>query len=137
MLENFWKKENNFENINPQYKALLTLLMIVLFICFVALSSNLFEQNKKRLEMELDLEYNDVVIEKGRDKNNRNNPYLILSKTNLYHEDSIIWAKIDVGDSLIKQKKSSLLKVIKKDTVIILDYKDVYKYWDNIYRNER
>jgi hypothetical protein len=137
-MEKFWKKNENFnfENLN-RFKPLLILPLIIWFIYMVSDSSNLSLQNKKRLEMNIHDEYKDKVIEKGRDKNNRNTPYLIREQTNLYHEDSIVWSKIDVGDTLIKLKNSSLLKIVKKDTIIIVDYRDVYKYWDSIYKNEK
>lgn len=137
-MEKFWKRieDFNFENLSS-FKPLLALPLIFWFIYMVSDSSNSFKQNKKRLEMEIQDEYSDRVIKKGRDKKNRNTPYLIRKKTNLYHLDSIVWSKIDVGDSLVKLKNSSLLKIIKKDTVIIVDYKEVYNHWDSIYRNEK
>lgn len=137
-MEKFWKRieDFNFENLSS-FKPLLVLPLFFWFIYMVSDSSNSFKQNKKRLEMEIQDEYSDRVIKKGRDKNNRNTPYLIRKKTNLYHLDSIVWSKIDVGDSLVKLKNSSLLKIIKKDTVIIVDYKEVYNHWDSIYRNEK
>ena len=137
-MEKFWKRieDFNFDGLSS-FKPLLALPLIFWFIYMVSDSSNLFKQNKKRLEMEIQDEYSDRVIEKGRDKNNRNTPYLIRKKTNLYHIDSIVWSKIDVGDSLIKLKNSSLLKIIKKDTIIIVDYKEVYNHWDSIYKNEK
>ena len=103
-MEKFWRKieEFNFEKIEPQFKALLAIPLIFWFICMVSNASNLILQNKNRLKMETESEYNGKVFKKGLDKNNRNTPYLVLENKSLYHEDSIVWSKVDVGDSLIK-----------------------------------
>ena len=47
------------------------------------------------------------------------------------------WSKIKIGDSIYKQSKSKILKVIRKDTVININIQEEYNYQDSIIRNEK
>jgi len=128
--------KNLLEEIKPEYVALAALPIIFWFVYSVTDASNPYKQNEERLNLRIQDEYRDVVIEKGRMKNNRNMPYLKRLKSEIYYEDELIWSKIEVGDSLFKIKGSPILTIKKKDTVILSDYNYVYSYWDSIYRSE-
>ena len=76
------------------------------------------------------------TIEKAKDTFNRYSPYIKFYREQKLHIDHIIWQKVKVGDTLEKIKGSSTLKIKSRDTIILIDYKDIYKYWDSIYKNE-
>jgi len=130
------KDEDEFEAFNLKYLILLVPFALFFLIREVAESSNLYEQNKIWLNEKITSEYKDVVTGKGLDKNNRNNPYLKRAKSSPYFEKEIIWNKIDIGDSLIKIKGDSILKIIKRNKTIYIDFKDIYSKTDSILRVE-
>jgi hypothetical protein len=134
-MKNFWE-EGIFENINPKYIALIILPMIVWFLYNTSKMSNVFLQNENRLKSEINDEFKGVIIEKAKDTFNRYSPYIKFYREQKFHIDNIIWQKVKVGDTLEKTKGSSTLKIKSRDTIILIDYKDIYKYWDSIYKNE-
>lgn len=68
--------------------------------------------------------YEGVVIDKYYDKENHNNPTLVLSSNKsitLYGEQ---YSLININDSISKKKNSTLLYVFKKDGIIKIDLKE-------------
>jgi hypothetical protein len=122
-----------FENIHPSIKALIGGIMFLTFFYIVSDSSNHQKHNRERLKEFIDFEINDVIVEKGIDKRNRNTPFLVGKKNFVMHENELFWNRIEIGDSVAKMKGTSLLSVYKKDTIIKLDYKSIYAYYDSLY----
>lgn len=124
---------NIFENIHPSIKGLVAGIMFLTFFYIVSDSSNHQKHNRERLQEFTDCEINDIIVEKGIDKRNRNTHFLIGNRHFAMYEDELFWNKIEIGDSLIKVKGTSVLSVYKKDTIIKLDYKRIYAYYDSLY----
>ena len=73
-------------------------------------------------------EYYGSVSSKYIDKENHNEPTIILSigkKISLYGQQ---YDKIDIGDSLSKKLNTAVIEVYKKDTVITIDQKAYIEY---------
>jgi len=122
------------EKLKPEIAALAVLPVIVFLIYNVSNTSNHYKQNEERLERNKEAEYKDVVVEKGRLEYNRNRLYLKRKNSDVYGEDEMIWQKVTVGDSLLKIKDSPILIIKKKDTIITVDYRDIYKHDDSVIR---
>jgi hypothetical protein len=66
-------------------------------------------------------EYNGVVIDKYKDISQHNEPIIKLSNDRTVYLSSEEFSKVDKFDSISKSKKSNLLYVFKKDTIIKID----------------
>ena len=122
--------------MNWKYSLLLILPIIAWMTYNYSVMSNYPQQNLERLQLDKESQSNDIIVEKGKDKWNRDTPYLKLKNSSRNSYDEIIWNKAEIGYSLVKVKNSATLKLVKKDTVIFIDYNDIYKHWDSIYKNE-
>ena len=122
------------ENVSLHIKFLFIVLAFFLFFYEFSKSLNDSERNKKKLKEEISSSYKHIIIEKMRDSNNRNMPYLTYENGERKYEHMIIWKKIDVGDTLEKINGNSIINIYKKDTTIFADYKDVYMYYDSVNR---
>ena len=120
--------------ISPSKLGLLGVIIFCTWIYLVSKSCNPYTQNENDLRNHIQSEYQDIVIDKGVDKNNRNTPYIERKHFGKYSEDELIWKYIEVGDSLVKIKGTSKLEIYKKDTLITVDYKDVFSHYDSLYR---
>ena len=120
--------------ISPSKLGLLGAVIFCTWLLLVSKSCNHYAQNEDNLKDHIQAEYQDIVTDKGVDKNNRNTPYIERKNAGKYSEDELIWKYIEVGDSLIKIKGTSKLQIHKKDTLIIVDYKDVFSHYDSLYR---
>lgn len=120
--------------ISPSKLGLLGAVIFCAWLVLVSKSCNHYVQNEDNLKNHIQAEYQDVVTDKGVDRNNRNTPYIERKNSGKYSEDELIWKYIEVGDSLIKIKGTSKLQIHKKDTLIIVDYKDVFSHYDSLYR---
>lgn len=129
---------NNFDLsdiISPSKLGLLGAVIFCTWFFLVSKSCNdYYARNESDLNNHVQAEYQDVIIDKGVDRNNRNTPYLERKHSGRYSEDELIWKYIEVGDSLVKIKGTSKLQIHKKDTLIIVDYKDVFSHYDSLYR---
>lgn len=123
----------DFENISPQVKALCIIPMLGLFFYEIITSSNQY-QNKKRLEKNIENSFHGIIAEKQLDKYNRNAPFVKFSNSNNLYIDKIFWDKLGIGDSLNKESGDSILFVYRNKDIIKLDYKNVFTYWDSIYK---
>lgn len=130
------KKLNKFYTDNIAIISIIKALIFffVLFFWFKVGDSG--ENLKKSYEMDVNEYYNSIVIEKGLDKSNRNTPYFILNNKSKSHIDQLLFQKIEVGDTLLKRSGQSILKIIRKDTILFFDFKDIYHYYDSIYKTE-
>lgn len=128
---------NKFDISDMISSSKLGLLGVIIFctlIYLVSKSCNPYTQNEDDLMNHIQSEYQDVVIDKGVDKNNRNTPYIERKHSRKYPEDELIWKYIEIGGSLVKIKGTSKLQIHKRDTLIILDYKDIFSHYDSLYR---
>jgi len=108
------------------------IFFILIFFVFKVGDHN--ENLKKSHEYNVNEHFNSIVIEKGLDASNRNTPYYVLNNKSKSHIDSLLYIKIDIGDTLRKNSGQSILKIIKKDTIISFDYQTIYNYYDSIYK---
>ena len=132
-MKTFWKNgfEIDFENKN-RWTALLALPIVVWFIYHLNYGMNEFQQNKDWLKYKTTENLNGVVAKKGIDSSNRNTPFIKLKYQTFYHEDKEIWQYIEVGDSLSSPRNSPILEIHKKDTILKIDYRNLYWKQDSI-----
>ena len=120
-----------FENIHPSIKALIGGIIFLTF--FYLIRVNHQKQGREKLQEFIDSEIKAIIVEKGVNKRNRSMPFLIGKRDFRMYENELFWNRIEIGDSLVKAKGTSLLSVYKKDTMIKLDYKSIYAYYDSLY----
>lgn len=70
-------------------------------------------------------EYNGVVVEKYYDKENHNDPTLVLKSGEKVSVYGIIWGKIYIGDSIVKNKGETTLSSFRNDQKLIFDNKSI------------
>ncbi len=98
---------------------IITVLLIGGF--YVYYSSNSINKIINHLNVIINDEYNGVVIDKYRDFSEHNKPIIKLSNDRTVYLSSEEFSKVDKFDSISKSKKSNLLYIFKKDTIIKID----------------
>ena len=121
-------------DINPSKLGLLAAILFCIWLTFVSKLGNHYALNDDNLKNNIKSEYKGIVLEKGIDKANHSSPYIVKKNFGKYFEDELIWQYVEIGDSLVKNKGTSKLKIYKKDTLIIVDYKNVFFHYDSLYR---
>jgi len=102
-------------------------LKVIIFILgligviYVYYSSNSINSLINHLNVIINDEYNGVVIDKYKDISQHNEPIIKLSNDRTVYLSSEEFSKVDKFDSISKSKKSNLLYVFKKDTIIKID----------------
>ncbi|MDR2222956.1 MAG: hypothetical protein LBE34_09475 [Flavobacteriaceae bacterium] len=135
-------KNNSSEDLswlaNKPWVILVMVFGVVGGLLYLIVTDNKFTRNDRDLRENLLRDYRGVVIEKGKDTANRDTPYIILSDGTRFNYFSSVYPIIEVGDSISKDSNSSLIRVIKKDTIIYRDYiKDEWQYWDDWNRGHK
>ncbi|MBN9284595.1 MULTISPECIES: hypothetical protein [unclassified Flavobacterium] len=70
-------------------------------------------------------EYKGIVNEKYYDKENHNDPTLVLKSGEKVSVYGIIWGKIYLGDSIVKNKGETTLSSFRNDQKLIFDNKSI------------
>lgn len=70
-------------------------------------------------------EYIGTVTKKYYDKENHNTPTLILKNGDKIYIYGIIWGKIIIGDSIVKNKNETVLSVFRNEKKLIFDNKKI------------
>lgn len=125
----------NQENDNYDFErwgVLILFIIAVLGISYCMLKSTPYNMNKTSLEDNIKAEYQGRIVEKGLDSTNRNTPYYSFKDSKKIHEDTYVLDKVSVGDSIVKRANSSKIEIHKKDTIILVDYNDVYLHNDSL-----
>ena len=107
---------------------LLKLIVIVVVFGAVLYENDPFEPvNCKRNRFREDDVLNGSVVKKVRNSNSHSNELIFLSDKELfewendYYQKDSFFHKINIGDSLVKEEGSLILKVYKKDTSFNID----------------
>ena len=130
------KKLNHFYTNNIAIINILKALIFFFVLFFVFNIDDVGENLKKSYQADVNEYYNSIVTEKGLDKTNRNTPYFILNNKSKSHIDQLLFQKIAVGDTLRKQSGQTILKIIRKDTILFFDFKVIYHYFESIYKTQ-
>ncbi|TDP58896.1 hypothetical protein [Flavobacterium dankookense] len=133
-FRDIWNNGFDFENFDKRWFILLFFPFVIWFF-FQILNFTPYNINKQWYDIHFNDELNGKVIKKWKD--NRSNPIFKLSDSTEGFGYNVTWSKIKIGDSVYKQSKSKILKVIRKDTVININIQEEYNYQDSIIRNER
>ncbi|UUF15492.1 MULTISPECIES: hypothetical protein [Flavobacterium] len=81
--------------------------------------------------------FSGLIVKKYKDKRNHMSPTFKLKDSSQVFGYSIIWEKAEIGDSLFKKANSRFVKILKKDTTIVLDMNVAFKYHDTLQENEK
>ncbi|MDR0227532.1 MAG: hypothetical protein LBI72_00455 [Flavobacteriaceae bacterium] len=135
-------KNNSSEDLswlaNKPWVILVMVFGVVGGLLYLIVTDNKFTRNDRDLRENLLKEYRGIVIEKAKDKANRNVPYIILSDGTRFNYFSSVYPVVEVGDSIITEVNSSEIRIVKKDTIIYRDYvKDEWQYWDDWNRGQK
>jgi hypothetical protein len=101
------------------YKGI-SIVLIIIFFAFI-LNINQNDSWDKVIKVIEKDEYHGIITDKFIDKENHNDPTIILSsgkKISLYGQQ---WDKMKIGDSLSKKLNTTTIEVFKKDKVIQID----------------
>lgn len=129
-LENQEDENNNLE----RWGILIFFVFFVLGVSYCTLQNTPYNLNKSRLEDNIKAQYQGKIIIKGLDSANRKIPYYSFKDSIKIYEDDYIMNIVSIGDSIIKKANSSKIEIHKKDTLIVIDYRDVYLYNDTLIR---
>lgn len=83
-----------------------------------------------------DEKFSGLIVKKYLDKDNKMSPTFKLKDSSKVFGYTFLWAKTETGDSLVKKVNSRFVKIFKKDTVIIFDMNDAFKYHDTFAENK-
>jgi hypothetical protein len=103
------------------YIGIVVVFIIAFFILIMKTNDNQGWDNViKAIEKD---EYYGIVKDKFIDTKNHNTPIVVLAsgkKITLYGQQ---WSRIDIGDSLSKRRKSTIIEVIKPNELVKIDQK--------------
>ena len=133
-LKNIWNNGFDFENFDRRWFIIIfiPIILIVMRKCVTEMSP--YKINKDLYKIEVAREYNGIVIKKGRDRYNHNFSFFNLNDSTEISNEDLIWDKISIGDTVIKIKNSRKIEIRKKDRIILIDYYNMYKFRDSLYR---
>lgn len=107
--------------LDGQLKIVGTVLAVIVIIVLLIHNATSKSRFDTMLNDLLSKEYSGVVTAKYIDKENHNDPSIILSghhKLSFYGQ---YWDKIQVGDSLVKKKGSGILEIYNQKGVNLID----------------
>ena len=98
------------------------------------------EKKKEKLRViykdMFDEKFSGLIIKKHLNKDNRMSPTFKLKDFSEVFGYSTLWEKAEVGDSLAKKASSRFVKILKKDTTIVLDMNVAFRYHDTFPENK-
>lgn len=120
------------ENLELNTKQLegMTFFIVCFFIVGVILWDEFYRTDNRFYNNLLDSikkeEYSGIVIDKYSDKENHNDPTLLLKSGEKVSVYGIIWGEINLGDSIVKNKGETTLKIYcRGGKTIVFDNNDI------------
>jgi hypothetical protein len=132
MIDNQTEKPEEYKFKRPEKIALILAaspLILLFLVNFIVASINGTSGNKECYYQQkyLDLKFDGIVKDKGLDRENHNYPFIdIISSQNmidhifLLEKKSELWDKVEVNDSIIKEKESLDFNVVRDNLKFIL-----------------
>ncbi|MDA6068041.1 hypothetical protein NJT12_00290 [Flavobacterium sp. AC] len=126
----------NFERLKPIYQGFIVMLFFSIFFCTCSYFSNDAKICKDAYKDMFDEKFSGLIIKKHLNKDNRMSPTFKLKDFSEVFGYSTLWEKAEVGDSLAKKASSRFVKILKKDTTIVLDMNVAFRYHDTFPENK-
>ena len=133
-FEKFLDDASNFEfeKLNPLYKGFFVMLGFAVFVSTCSYFSNDARISKDIYRNMHAENFSGLIVKKYLDSNNRMSPTFKLKDSSNVYGYSFIWEKAEIGDSLVKKANSRFIKILKKDTIIVVDMNIAFKYHDTL-----
>ncbi|WP_431243457.1 hypothetical protein ACQ9BO_02125 [Flavobacterium sp. P21] len=131
-FENFLDALSNFEfkKLNPIYQGFFVMLFFAVFASTCSYFSNDAKISKDAYREMFDENFSGLIVKKYNDKHNHMSPTFKLKDSSQIYGYSVLWEKAEIGDSLVKKENSRFIKILKKDTSIVIDMNVAFKYHD-------
>ncbi len=126
-----------FEKLNPIYQGFFVMCFFAIFVSTCSYFSNDAKMSKDAYRHMFNENFSGLIVKKYKDKRNHMSPTFKLKDSSQVFGYSIIWEKAEIGDSLFKKANSRFVKILKKDTTIVLDMNVAFKYHDTLQENEK
>ncbi|AJH13367.1 hypothetical protein [Myroides profundi] len=123
MKNNWFKDGLDFDNIsiNP-FIPMLAVLCLIVLVAYKCGGENAYTENDRQLKENTLKEFKAVVISQEANKGSRAGSYYILDNDMRFYEREYLYKVIEIGDTLITKQNSTRLEIIKKDTILTIDY---------------
>lgn len=69
------------------------------------------------------------MIDKGFEKFNHNAAMIYLNNKTKFSVFGEFWAKIKIGDSIVKKRGETIITIYRNNEIIILDNKEILESW--------
>ncbi|WP_456315180.1 hypothetical protein [Pseudomonas shirazensis] len=120
----------DFKKLNPMYQGFFVMLFLTTFFCTCSYFSNEGKRSKDGYKSMFYKKFSGLILKKYLDKDNRMSPTFKLMDSSEVFGYPVLWEKTEIGDSLLKKANSRFVKIIKKDTTIVIDMNVAFKYHD-------
>ncbi|UPZ16685.1 hypothetical protein [Flavobacterium humidisoli] len=127
----------NFEKLNPLYQGFFVMVFFAVFVSTCSYFSNEAKISKDAYKEMFHENFSGIIVKKFLDKHNHMSQKFILKDSTPIYVYPVLWEKAEIGDSLFKKVNSRFVKILKKDTTIVLDMNVAFKYHDTLQENEK
>ncbi|MFB9078019.1 hypothetical protein ACFFLS_05035 [Flavobacterium procerum] len=127
----------DFMKLNPIYQGFFAMLFFAIFVSTCSYYSNDAKISRDAYIQMFDKSFSGLIVKKYLDKDNRMSPMFQLNNSSEVYGYAILWEKAKTGDSLIKKANSRFVKILKKDTTLVIDMNTAFKYHDTFPENEK
>ncbi|WP_347051303.1 hypothetical protein [Flavobacterium olei] len=122
----------DFKKMNPSYQGFFLMLGFAIFVSTCSYLSNESRISKEIYKDKFAENFSGLIVKKYLDTHNRMSPTFKLRDSSEVYGYYFIWEKTEIGDSLVKKANSRFIKVFKKDTIIVIDMNNAFKYHDTL-----
>jgi|GEM_PF-4054561 len=126
----------DFKKLNPIYQSFFVMLFFAIYFCTCSYYSNDAKISKDGYRNMFNENFSGLIVKKYLDKDNRMSPTFKLKDSSEVYGYSVLWEKAEIGDLLVKKTNSRFVKILKKDTTIVVDMDVAFKYHDTFPENK-
>lgn len=120
----------DFKKLNPLYQGFFVMLFFAIFVSTCSYFSNEAKISRDAYKYMFDEKFSGLIVKKYLDKDNHMSRKFTLKDSSYIYAFSVLWEKAEIGDSLLKKANSRFVKILKKDTTIVIDMNVAFKYYD-------
>ncbi|AMR40741.1 MULTISPECIES: hypothetical protein [Elizabethkingia] len=112
-----------------RYFVMAVVIAILVFMLIWQLEEKTNDENIRNASLTREMDYSvfDRIIGKGKDKSNRDIPYIVLSNKKQEYISSNLWDCIEKGDSISKKEGEQYYYIFRGNKVIKYDLYISYK----------
>lgn len=120
----------DFKKLNPIYQGFFVVTFFAIVVSTCSYFSNDAKISKDAYREMFDENFSGLIVKKYKDKHNHMSPTFKLKDSSQIYGYSVLWEKAEIGDSLVKKENSRFIKILKKDTTVVIDMNVAFKYHD-------